>query len=90
MRTEKPHEPCPESVLENYWPGSRGKGICRYCLKCIPLMKTKKHVRTHYTKPKYFEYGAMRKHPKQRCYGSRKLDVQHRHLVLLSEDFEQV
>ena len=60
---------------------SRGKGICRYCGHNIKLLKSGKHVKSHYMGFK-IKYG--------KCEGSRRLDYKNRNILLISENLDRV
>ena len=53
-------------------------GLCRYCRKVIKLLKDRKHLRTHYLSRSY------------PCYGSRRLDYDHRILLTINELFDKI
>ena len=62
-------------------------GICRYCYRLTPLMRDKKHLRTHYIR---HEDGSARRWIKMKCYGSRRIDYKNRKILLISNNLDKV
>ena len=65
-------------------------GLCRYCLETIQLLKSGKHLRTHYRTKIDF----LRDHSiissQVRCEGSRTLDYRHSNIMLISKNLEVI
>ena len=65
-------------LVKSYMFIPEGSGLCRYCRNVIKLLKDRKHLRTHYLAHKHT------------CYGSRRLDYDHRILLTINELFDKI